>query len=97
MKINKEPISKKLDPPRPKKKKQGGSDILTCAIIYDTEIVLSLFLIYDHFEPRCSYKIVLIKNAHKKTCILGQPILKNLTEWLVESEKHLQLRRSLIC
>ena len=35
--------------------------ILCHSIHADAGIVLSLFLIFGNFEPRCSYKIVLIK------------------------------------
>ena len=41
--------------------------ILPCVIRSEAGIVLSLFLIFNDFEPRCSYKIVLIK----KECILS--------------------------
>ena len=34
---------------------------LACAVDSEAGIVLSLFLIFTDFEPRCSYKIVLIK------------------------------------
>ena len=34
--------------------------ILSCAIDSEAGIVLSLFLIFGDFEPRCSDKIVLI-------------------------------------
>ena len=37
--------------------------IFTCATSPEVGIVLSLFLIFDDFEPRCSYKIVLKKKS----------------------------------
>ncbi len=39
---------------------------IVCAINSEAGIVLSLFLIFGDFEPRCSYKIVLIKKRERE-------------------------------
>ena len=42
-------------------------------MISETEIVLILFLIFEHFESRCSYKIVLIKNKERTSLVSQYP------------------------
>ena len=50
--------------------------VLSCVIHSVAGIVLSLFLVFDDFEPRCSYKIVPIK----KTVLVRRWNLKNPIE-----------------
>ena len=47
--------------------------ILLCAANFEAGIVLNLILIYEHFEARCSYRIVLINENECTT--LNLPVV----------------------
>ena len=56
-----------------------------CVINSEAGIVPSLFLIFDDFEPRCSYKIVLIKKECTRiscTCFRGWWLRHPDCDWM---------------